>query len=166
MGHRKGNEGELEVVKLLEPWWRKLEPEALFVRTPRSGGWLAGRDHFDARGDLMVQHAPRFPWLVEVKRREAWALENFEQGKPTAVWAWWNHACEDARHAGRKPMLWFRRNKLPWIVLVPACQMNPSCKLPDFEWPGDLPGPRGSSWILPKGYWEDRFLDSAPFGWV
>ena len=166
MGRDKGNKAELEVARLLQDWWRQLEPNALFVRTPLSGGWLAGRDHFQARGDLMTKEAPLFPWLVEVKRRERWTLQNFEQGKRTAVWDWWWHACEDAKNAGREPMLWFRKNGQRWIILVPEERNRLSRRLADFTWDGDLPGPRGAAWRYPKGFWEDRFLSIHPRQWL
>ena len=159
---KKGNKAELEVARILEPWWRQLEPEATFVRTPRSGGWTQGRDLFDARGDLMVKGAPRFPFLVEVKRREKWSLENFEEGKPCPVWGWWVGACRDAEHAKRRPMLWTRHNRREWIVLVPETGKGGS----DFVW-GSAPAAliRARS-VHPMGFWADRFLATHPRRWT
>lgn len=152
---KKGNKAELEVARILEPWWRRLERTAVFVRTPRSGGWTQGRDLFDARGDLMCKGAPLFPWLVEVKRREKWTLQNFEDGKPCPVWGWWEKASDDAVKAARRPMLWIRHNRRPWIVLVPA-----ETVASDFAW-----SPLRVR-IQPMGFWADRFLETHPRIWV
>lgn len=160
---KKGNTAELEVARILEPWWRQLEPEAAFVRTPRSGGWTQGRDLFDARGDLMVKLAPRFPWCVEVKRREAWSLQNFEDGRSCPVWGWWEQSCNDAFIAKRVPMLWFRQNLRPWIVVVPMLLVDHrKIGKPDFMWTAAVPG----TGVWPIALWEDRFLATHPRDWL
>lgn len=160
----KGNDAEREVAALLQEWWRQLEPVATFVRTPRSGGWLAGRDLFDARGDLMVKEAPRFPWCVEVKRRERWSLLFFEQGRRCPVWQWWGQACADARQAGKDPMLWVRQNRRPWIVVVPALLGSALPRMADFAWENVLPLPVEA--LHPRAFWVDKFLGIHPRRWV
>jgi hypothetical protein len=118
MGRRKGNVAEREVAKLLEAWWRRFDPEARFERTPLSGG-LQHAVEFDVVGDVMVR-ARGFPWSVEVKRRESAKADRFVAGKPTAIWGWWREAQDDAQSSGREPMLWFRRNRDPWRVVIRA----------------------------------------------
>lgn len=158
----KGPKAELEVARLLESWWRQLEPGATFVRTPRSGGWMSGRDLFDARGDLMVKGARLFPWCVEVKRREGWSLANFELGRACPVWRWWERASADAALVRRTPMLWIRHNRRPWIVVVPE---HPGKVFPDFAW-DSLPFDPESRPPLPRAFWIDKFLGSHPRRWV
>ncbi|MCH7846220.1 MAG: DUF91 domain-containing protein [Acidobacteria bacterium] len=70
MSRNKGNKGEREVVKMLQPWWQKIERSCAFVRTPVSGGWGGPslRSEFRASGDLMTT-AKLWPFAVEVKRR-------------------------------------------------------------------------------------------------
>ena len=114
---RKGNKGELEVAKLLKAWWRQLEPKALFVRTPLSGGLQYGHE-FDASGDLMTAHAKRFPFSVEVKREEGWSFDVMLSGKPSPVWRFWRQCQRDAAKVNREPMLWFRKSRQPWLVLL------------------------------------------------
>jgi len=116
---RKGNCGEREVARALEAWWRRLVPDARFERTPQSGG-LQHAVEFRVVGDVMVgpTAVATFPWSVEVKRREEGNLTRLLEGKPTAVWWWWREAQDDAHSAGLEPMLWFRRNRRPWRVLV------------------------------------------------
>lgn len=121
MGNQKGSKGEREVSKLLLAWWEQYEPtvgdkKLRFVRTPLSGGWLHA-DGFNACGDIMT-NSLHFPFSVEVKRRETWSMKRFLDGKPSPVWSWWLQCQADARSARREPMLWFRQNRKPWMVLL------------------------------------------------
>lgn len=163
---KKGNQAELEVARLIEPWWRQLEPEASFVRTPRSGGWTQGRDLFDARGDLCVKNAPRFPWCVEVKRRERWSLVNFELGRKCPVWGWWERASHDAACASRAPMLWIRQNRRRWIVVLPENRGWALPRMADFAWEVTPPfDPEGRT-PHPFAFWVDKFLETRPAAWL
>lgn len=163
MGRDKGNKAELEVARLIAPWWQQLEPGALFIRTPLSGGWLSGRDSFDARGDLMVKGAPRFPWLLEVKRREAWSLQNVEDGLASPVWGWWRKACSDAIAAKRLPMLWARQNHGEWLVFLPPATRAPK---PDLTWDCGAMRQRSVGQWSPVAYWADKLLASHPSKWI
>jgi hypothetical protein len=118
---RKGASAELEVAALLQIWWRALEPGGVFKRTPASGGWAHGeaRRDFKTSGDL-VTSAKRFPFVVEVKRREEWHLGNFVDGKRSPVWAWWLQAQSQAKEQGGVPMLWLRKSNMTWMVVAPA----------------------------------------------
>jgi hypothetical protein len=51
-GREKGARGEYQVRDLLQDWLRKEYPEVKVVRTPQSGGWVEGRDLFNARGGV------------------------------------------------------------------------------------------------------------------
>lgn len=117
----KGKVAEREVAHLHEAWWGSLEPGCRFVSTPQSGGWSAPtvRAEFRASGDLMTT-ATRFPFCVEVKRREKWSLEWLQAGKASPVWGWWRQAQRAAVEAELEPVLWFRRSREPWWVLVRA----------------------------------------------
>lgn len=121
----KGKEGELEVVKLLQEWWRRLEPEARFVRTPRSGGWGSTvGPGFKARGDVMVDRETcrRFPFSVEVKwRKEVTrvAIEHFVAGEPSPIAGYWAQCQKAAADDRLRPLLVFRGNgtshrPFPW----------------------------------------------------
>src|SRR5690606_7302123 len=95
-----------------------LEPEAVFTRTPRSGGWHGAGD-YDMAGDLMTT-AKLFPFCVEVKWREPWVPERVFRGERSPVWKWWEQACGDALKTipFRVPMLWFRRRDIQWLVML------------------------------------------------
>ena len=116
----KGSVGEREIAKKLEAWWQPVEPGCRFVKTPLSGGWGGPdvRAGFNASGDLMTT-AKRFPWAVEVKRREGWTFERFIDGKPSPVWGWWRQAQEAALEMGKEPALFFRKNRGDWLLLLP-----------------------------------------------
>ena len=120
MGREKGNVAEREVAALIKAWWGQLEPKADFIRTPLSGGWggPTQRAGFKASGDLMTT-AERFPFTVEVKRREAWSMDRLLAGSRSPVWGWWRQAQTQGVEMSATPMLWIRRSREPWRVLVP-----------------------------------------------
>jgi hypothetical protein len=116
----KGNVAEREVAALIQDWWQQIEPGCLFCRTPSSGGWQGPqlREAFKASGDLMCT-AERFPFAVEVKRREGWCWRNVERGMPSPVWGWLAQAKTAADEMGKQPMLWFRKSREGWRVMMP-----------------------------------------------
>ncbi len=124
---RKGAKAELEVIAIVQPWWRRLEPQALFVRTPGSGGWKHSAS-FKARGDLQVDPKTTllFPFSVEVKKREGWsdgllfgrAVGREHVGDASPIWGWWAQVCKAAQDDGFRPMMWFTKNNSPWYVMI------------------------------------------------
>ena len=119
----KGAKAERDVADIIKTWWRQLEPEAAFVRTPGSGGfgahWLSDEDRagFKTTGDIMTT-ADKWPFDVEVKRREGWADVPFFKGAPSPVWEWWIQTQRSAMISRREPMLWLRRSRTPWLVIL------------------------------------------------
>lgn len=125
-GHLKGAKGERDVVGLLTQWWGQIEPDAQFKRTPKSGGW----GNADVRGDMKVAGdicttSPRWPFTVEVKRREKWSFGAFTEGRLSPVWKWWRQCITAAAEEDRIPLLWARKNRQPWIVLAPERLLVP-----------------------------------------
>ncbi len=119
LGRRKGSAAEREVAELLRAWWDSVEPGVIFKRTPGSGGWSSpdARAAFKTAGDL-VTTAARFPWCVEVKRREGWSWATLRAGRASPVWGWWAQAGRQAAECGLEPMLLFRRSREPWSAMV------------------------------------------------
>lgn len=118
----KGNNGEREVIKLITPWWHQVDEGAEFARTPRSGGWRASmliRKDMKLAGDIMTS-SKIWPFTTEVKRREGWSEEWLRKGRKSPVWKWWRQTLQDAREEEGIPMLWFRQNRRPWFVMMPA----------------------------------------------
>lgn len=115
-GQRKGKGGEREVATLLQQWWGQLEPGTKFVSTPKSGGWLHNAE-FEVSGDV-VTTAELFPFSVEVKRNEQWSIERLLAGKASPVWGFWKQCQNDAAKVSKEPMLWFRKNRKPWMVML------------------------------------------------
>jgi hypothetical protein len=126
-GRAKGAKAELEVARLCVVWWDQVEPGCQFKRTPGSGGWATPevRGEFKVAGDLTTT-AKRWPFTVEVKRREGWVLANLYAAKPSPVWKWWRQACAAASEEGRTPILFLRKNaRVPeWFVMVPEQQFR------------------------------------------
>lgn len=122
----KGARGEIQVAKLLATWWAPIEPDARFKRTPLSGGWgdADTRGGFKVAGDICTT-ASRWPFTVEVKRREGWTFGTFASGKRSPVWGWWRQCIEQAGEEERIPMLWVRKNRQPWLVLLPERLLVP-----------------------------------------
>lgn len=143
MSRQKGNGAEREVAALIKAWWRQVEPKAEFVRTPLSGGWGGPtiRAGFRASGDLMTD-AKLFPFTVEVKRREAFSLERLVEGKSSPVWGWWRQAQTQAVEMKAIPMLWLRRNREPWRVMLPVVFLEGHTPISIETWwmPGILDG--------------------------
>lgn len=179
MPGEKGNGGEREVAKKLEEWWRQLEADATFIRTPQSGGWSTPqvRQAFKASGDVMTT-AESFPFAVEVKRREAWSPKNFVAGFKSPVWGWWLETQHEARELGAEPMLWVRKNAerrrgkgsgggtLPpiWTVLIRRDYANGlAIPPPDLYWHAStLSAGVDYGEALPVGYIEHTLLGVHP----
>ncbi len=123
-GRRKGKQGEREVAAMCAAWWSALEPGCEFRSTPSSGGWATPqlRGHFKVAGDLTTT-AKKWPFTVEVKRREKWDLSNLYAARPSPVWGWWAQACKAAVEEGRAPILFLRKGKPgstpEWFVMLP-----------------------------------------------
>ena len=123
---RKGKSGEREVCKLLMLWWTPHYPGSVFVKTPGSGGWGgASRFHAQVKSDIrasgdVMTTLDAFPFSVEVKREQHWSPDRMLFGRPSPVWTWWIQAQTQACKDYLIPMLWFRRNREPWWVLLPV----------------------------------------------
>ena len=118
---QKGRVGEREVAKLLARWWTQIEPGCQFVPTPGSGGFARAdiRAAMQISGDLCTT-AKKFPFVIEVKRREGWNLERVQAGKPSPVWGWWDQCKRAAAEMNGKPLLIFRKNREPWHYIMGA----------------------------------------------
>lgn len=169
-GRAKGKRAEREVVHMIRPWWATREPDVEFVRTPLSGGWSTEsvRGRFRAAGDIMTT-SDKWPFVVEVKRREAFSLGAFVDGRASVVWGWWRQSVKDAATLDAAPMLWFRKSTtarkrpFPWIVLVP--ERYASCFLSDVAFDIRFPETlnRDDGGVRPVGLTADKFLALEPF---
>lgn len=133
-GRQKGSKSEREVAGLFRAWWEPFEPGVLFARTPLSGGWgtAQGREAWRVSGDIMTT-STIWPWSVEVKRREAWSWQRVYDMAESPVWGWWRQCCRAAAEERRSPMLWFRKSREPWRVMVPEAVGRLLHALPGFE---------------------------------
>lgn len=116
---QKGSVAEREVAKLIKTWWEQISPGCEVTRTPLSGGWGGPeiRSGFNASGDLMFTDGS-FPWAVEIKRREGWSYDQFIAGKRSPVRKWWAQTVKAADEMNKEPMLWMRKNHMPWHIVL------------------------------------------------
>ncbi len=173
-GQRKGQRAEREVAKICECWWRRLYKTAHFTRTPISGGWSIPdiRGHFRACGDIMTT-SEKWPFTVEVKRRENWSVGRLFEGRASPVWKWWIQAQRQADEEGGVPMLWFKRNPerpgkqaFPWCVMLPGdyCDQMKLGLRPDVMWGESLLLEREVDFgrRLPVLFFSDRLESISP----
>lgn len=161
----KGHRGENEVVAMLQPWWRQFEPEEQFVRTPKSGGWAVARVRgaFRAAGDVMTT-SKVFPFCIEVKRREAWKLGSFVAGRRSPIWGWWKQGINAAIEEGAQPVLFFRKSRQKWWMLLPREYAKLHIDIrPDIYWPGEPAFGHARrvvdyGGVVPNGYLAESFF--------
>lgn len=178
-GRRKGNAAELQVAQHVQFWWRRLElsdqatpdgEQAEFIRTPQSGGWSTRRvrGNYRVAGDISST-SDSWPFTVEVKRREAWTLTNLVAGRASPVWDWWEQTAKAAVEESGIPMLWLRRNKMPWMVLLPEDIAAPILGIAsaDIYWAYRAPITRlHSTGVHPIGYLGEKFIKTDPRPWL
>lgn len=166
----KGRRGERQVLGLVHPWWMQVEP-CEFAVTPQSGGFSTRkvRGEFKIAGDLMTT-ARRWPFTVEVKWRERWSLARLADGKPSPVWGWWHQVQESAeqerdakQRGGGEPMLWFKKNRQPWMVMLRFDFVRGIAGMPapDIAWPSLPLGELGVG-VQPVVYLADELLGVHP----
>jgi hypothetical protein len=110
----KGNRGELDVAKAFSLWCGEI-----VKRTPGSGGW-GGAAEFGTTADLVCRKKA-FPFHIEVKHREGWVLDDLVTGvrkeHDKSIVQWWKQ-CTETCPKGKLPVLVFRRNHQPWLVMT------------------------------------------------
>lgn len=164
---QKGSRGELQVAKLLLCWWRQVGEvfpvghELVFRRTPGSGGWQ-GAHEFRACGDIMTNSAS-FPFSVEVKRVQNFSLSWFVEGRKSPVWGFWRQCQVAAECEEREPMLWFRQNHRPWMVLIRRgyAERIRGLAPPDVAWSTGL-ALKVDCWQVPVLYLSTNLLGHSP----
>jgi hypothetical protein len=114
-GRAKGKNFERWIAKRLGDWWG-----CVFRRTPSSGGWdkLAKDGKVMASGDIIAPAESGWPCSCEMKNREGWCLESIVAGTSKEFVSWWKQCADDAKKAGKEPMLIFTRAHKPVFVAI------------------------------------------------
>lgn len=112
-GRNKGANAERKLAKLFSTWWG-----SEFTRTPMSGGFATKtfRDDWNASGDLVTPDVD-FPWTVESKCVEGWHLEQLLTSPKCIIHKWWQQTLDETSE-GKEPMLVFRRNSVPELMMI------------------------------------------------
>lgn|GEM_PF-5629662 len=119
----KGNRGELDVAEVFSKWCGEV-----VRRTPGSGGWK-GAQEFGTTADLICKKKA-FPYHIEVKHREGWVLDDLVTGvrkdHDKSIVQWWLQCIASCPKVlgspgivfKKDPLLVFRRNRQPWLVMA------------------------------------------------
>ncbi len=134
-GRSKGNKAENEVCAILSAWqfperWTqaaaaKAKADELpfrrrFTSTkPLDGTWAGA-------GDILAPQDHLFPWAVECKKIEGWTLDGALSNEKWPVWGWWGQCMLQADATARWPLLFFSRNRYPWLVMARLCDVIPN----------------------------------------
>lgn len=107
----KGRRGERLLLEPLTKWWG-----FEFHRTPASGAW--GTIHkVDELSQDIVCDDPNFPYDIEVKNCEGWHLEKLLTAPKNDIYQWWDQTTNQCA-PDKRPMLCFRRNRHPFLVMT------------------------------------------------
>jgi Holliday junction resolvase len=98
MQRRKGASGERELFALLS------DLLGYVVRRNIEQARVGGADGLDVPG-----------WAIECKRCERLEIP-----------AWWAQALRQAEATGRKPVLFYRQSRKPWLAMVDAADLAPT----------------------------------------
>jgi len=104
-----------------------------------------------------------------VKRREGWSFARFSGGKPSPVWGWWLQCLGEAAEEDRIPMLCVRKNRQPWMFLLPERVLVPVLvrvgQSPDLTFQ-KLDKKIDYGDILPAMVFGEKFLAIDPHAWI
>lgn len=114
---KKGSEYELKIAKVLSKWWGEE-----FHRTPMSGGLHWQKDNRVA-GDIVTPPDSKYPWVTELKKREAWEFSQLIRGTGEME-KYWEQVTGDCQRTGLRPLLIFSKNYEPNYLMLELSVFN------------------------------------------
>ena len=112
MSRNKGAAYERKIAKILSAWWGEK-----FFRTPLSGGHQDMASQMAVVGDIITKDK-NFPFHLELKKQEGWALENvLTSDKKGKIGDWIAQAKSDCKE-DKIPFLIFSKNYHPDFFLL------------------------------------------------
>lgn len=121
----KGSEYELKMAKVLGAWWGEK-----FNRTPASGGLHWKADNRVA-GDIVTPPNSVYPFVTELKKREAWDFSHLLKGTGEME-SYWDQVIEDSIRVNLKPLLIFAKNFSPNYLMITLDDLT-SILVADYE---------------------------------
>lgn len=103
-GREKGARFERDMSKAFSDW-----TGCVWDRTFQSGGGKQKGDIAPVNGASSI--------CVELKRREAWSLDQLLTSKGD-IWEWWGKLKKEAREGRQHPVLVVKKNKLDALVVM------------------------------------------------
>lgn len=129
-GRRKGHNAERALAARFTDWWG-----TKFTRTPLSGGFATPkfRDDWNAAGDLVTPD-PTFPYCVENKKVEGWAIEGLLSSQKHIICDWWDQTLRETP-SGKVPLLTFAKNRSPIFACMRESDVPEAwlTKFPSFK---------------------------------
>jgi hypothetical protein len=120
-GKVKGSRFERLVARELSGWLTGGKNKRQLIRSVLSGGWAKGKPDWRQVGDLAPNGSAgehfRSLFAVECKHTKSLSLWQLWYGGD--LHTWWAQLVKDAAVAGVRPMLVFRENARPAMVLLP-----------------------------------------------
>lgn len=127
-GKAKGSAFERKIAKELSLWLTRGKDDKQLIRSVLSGGWKGAREKDGWRqvGDL----APNGPLGEKFRKKFAIECKHRKQINLLTLWqrsikgdllpTWWRKLVKDSKAAGVTPMLIFRSNGFPVLVILPT----------------------------------------------
>jgi hypothetical protein len=126
MGKSKGSSFERLVCKKLTKWVTGKEDPLIFWRSASSGAHATQKNKAGKEskmyGDIMsIDPAGEFltnKFVIECKSYKTYDLEKFLFQDKGLIQEWWNQVVGDSLKADKDPMLIFKKNNSPIIILL------------------------------------------------
>ncbi|MNE83965.1 hypothetical protein D3C80_1808290 [compost metagenome] len=74
-------------------------------------------------GDIVTPPNSVYPWVTELKKREAWEFNQFIKGTGE-IEKYWEQVCSDANRTGLAPLLIFSKNYEPNYMMMSKHQFD------------------------------------------
>lgn len=149
-GKAKGSEFERRVAKELSLWLTVGKDSKQLIRSVLSGGWHGRQTEATTEGWRQVGDlAPNGPageafrrlYAIECKHRRSIDLLSLwtRTADKDSIFVWWDKLAQESAKAGVQPILIFRMNGRPIMVMMPERHSPLGVRYAYFNWLKDSP---------------------------